>query len=138
MPEKENQSVEVDELQEDLGKIEISPNVIEVIAAIAASEIVGVGDRHGNFLTGAAEKLGNRKMRRGVKVDLTPEGIVIDVHLTVKFGVSIPEVAEEVQDHIAQTLKRMTALDVLQINIHVVGVRFDQKEKKGFFEDEAE
>ncbi|MFT8392211.1 MAG: Asp23/Gls24 family envelope stress response protein [Sporolactobacillus sp.] len=138
MTEKNNSSVEVDDSQVDLGKIEITPSVIEVIASIAASEIVGVGDKHGNFLTEAAEKLGSRKMRRGVKVDLTPEGIVIDVHLTVKFGVSIPEVSDEVQDHIVQTMKQMTALDVLHVNIHVVGVRFESKDKRLFDDSDAE
>ncbi|MFX3616350.1 MAG: Asp23/Gls24 family envelope stress response protein [Sporolactobacillus sp.] len=138
MPDKEKQLVEVDDLKEDLGKIEISPGVIEVIAAIAASEIVGVGDKHGNFMSGTAEKIGNRKLRRGVKVDLTEAGIVIDVMLTIKFGVSIPKVAEEVQDNIVQTLRRMTALDVHEVNIHVVGVRFDQNDNRDFVEAEED
>lgn len=134
MSENENRSVEVDQ-QEDLGRIEISPEVIEVIAGLASVEVVGVGDMHGNFAAGVVEKLGGKNYRKGVKVDLTDDGIVIDVQLTMNYGVSIPEVAEKVQENIAQTLKRMTALDVLEIKIHVVGVRFDQKDKKMSEED---
>ncbi|EST11065.1 Asp23/Gls24 family envelope stress response protein [Sporolactobacillus laevolacticus] len=129
MPENENRTIEVEELQEDLGRIEISPEVIEVIASLAAVEVVGVGDMHGNFASGMVEKLGGRNYRKGVKVDLTEEGINIDVQLTMNYGVSIPEVAEKVQDNIAQALKRMTALDAHEINVHVVGVRFENKEK---------
>ncbi|MCO7126589.1 Asp23/Gls24 family envelope stress response protein [Sporolactobacillus shoreicorticis] len=129
MPENENRSIEVEEQQEDLGRIEISPEVIEVIASLAAVEIVGVSDLHGNFASGMVEKLSGRNYRKGVKVDLTDDGIIIDVQLTMNYGVSIPDVAEKVQDNIVQTLKRMTALDVHEINIHVVGVRFDHKEK---------
>ncbi|MCQ2011480.1 MAG: Asp23/Gls24 family envelope stress response protein [Sporolactobacillus sp.] len=131
MPENENRTIEVEEQQEDLGRIEISPEVIEVIASLAAVEIVGVSDLHGNFASGMVEKLSGRNYRKGVKVDLTDDGITIDVQLTMNYGVSIPDVAEKVQDNIVQTLKRMTALDVHEINIHVVGVRFDHKEKTG-------
>ncbi|GGL55471.1 Asp23/Gls24 family envelope stress response protein [Sporolactobacillus putidus] len=130
MSENENRPVEVEEQQDDLGKIEISPEVIEVIAGLAAVEVVGVSDMHGNFAAGVVEKLGGRNYRKGVKVDLTDEGIVIDVQLAMNYGVSIPEVAEKVQENIAQTLKRMTALDIHEIKIHVVGIRFDQKDKK--------
>ncbi|TGA96388.1 Asp23/Gls24 family envelope stress response protein [Sporolactobacillus shoreae] len=130
MPENENRSVEVEDQSEDLGKIEISPEVIEIIAGLAAVEVAGVGDMHGNFASGVVEKLSGRKYGRGIKVDLTDEGIVIDVQLTMNFGVPIPEVAEKVQSNITRTLKRMTALDVHEINIHVVGIHFSQKDKK--------
>lgn len=131
MPENEKQTIEtieVEEHQEDLGRIEISPEVIEVIASLAAIEVVGVGEMYGGFAAGMVEKLGGHSNRKGVKVDLTDEGITIDVQLIMNYGVSIPEVAEKVQDNIVQKLKRMTALDVSEINIHVVGVRFEHKE----------
>ncbi|RYL87847.1 Asp23/Gls24 family envelope stress response protein [Sporolactobacillus sp. Y61] len=126
MPEKENQLIDAEKLQGDLGKIEISPEVIQIIAGLAAIEVVGVGDTHG----GVVEKLSGKKYGKGVKVDLTEDGIVIDVQLTINFGVSIPKVAEQVQDNIARALKRMTALDVHEINIHVVGVHFESKAGK--------
>jgi uncharacterized alkaline shock family protein YloU len=43
----------------------------------------------------------------------------------MKFGVSIPTVAGEVQDNIRQALLNMTALDAEEINIHVVGIQFE-------------
>ncbi|RYL92350.1 Asp23/Gls24 family envelope stress response protein [Sporolactobacillus sp. THM7-4] len=125
----EKRMVDVEDQQQDLGKIEISPEVIEVIAGLAAIEVVGVSGMHGNFATGVVEKLSGKNYRKGVKVDLTDEGIVIDVQLSMNYGVSIPEVAEKVQENIAQTLKRMTALDIHEINLHVAGVHFD-KEKR--------
>ncbi|MCL1632569.1 Asp23/Gls24 family envelope stress response protein [Sporolactobacillus sp. CPB3-1] len=128
MPENENRSIEVEEQQEDLGRIEISPEVIEVIASLAAVEVVGVSDMHGHFASGMVEKLSGRNYRKGVKVDLNDDGITIDVQLTMNYGVSIPDVAGRVQENIAQALKRMTALDVHEINIHVVGIHFQHKD----------
>lgn len=43
----------------------------------------------------------------------------------MKFGVSIPNVAQQVQDNIRQALKNMTAIDLDEVNIHIVGIQFD-------------
>ncbi|MFC5612661.1 Asp23/Gls24 family envelope stress response protein [Bacillus sp. 7586-K] len=110
-----------------LGKVEIAPEVIEVIAGIAASEIEGVASMRGNFAAGVAERLGKKNHGKGVKVDLSEEGIIIDVYCVMIFGVSIPSVAQKIQDNIRQALLNMTALEVNEVNIHVVGVQFESK-----------
>lgn len=135
MPDNETRLPEDTEHRNDLGKIEISPEVIEIIAGLAALEVSGVASMHGNFAAGMVDKLSGRKYSRGVKVDLTDDGIVIDVHLIVNFGTSIPGVAENVQENIVRALKKMTALDVEKINIHVVGIQFDTPERKTAEED---
>ncbi len=111
------------------GKVEIAPEVIEVIAGIAASEVEGVAQMRGNFATGVVERLGMKSHGKGIRVELTEEGIKVDVFCLMKFGVSIPTVAQKVQDHIRQTLYNMTALEVEEVNIHIVGVTFDKQEK---------
>lgn len=115
--------------QEDtgLGKVEIAPEVIEVIAGIAASEIEGVASMRGNFAAGVAERLGKKNHGKGVKVELSDEGIVIDVYCVMLFGISIPTVAQKIQNNIRQTLLNMTALEINEVNIHVVGVQFETK-----------
>jgi uncharacterized alkaline shock family protein YloU len=112
-----------------LGKVEISPEVLEVIASLAASEVAGVASMRGSFATGVAERIGRKNYGKGVRVDLGEEGITIDVQLHMIFGVSIPEVAQQVQENIAQTLRTMTALEVKAINVHVVGIDFETPEK---------
>lgn len=107
------------------GKIEIAPEVIEVIAGIAASEVEGVASMRGNFATGVVERLGKKNHGKGVKVELTESGIKVDVYCLMKFGISIPTVAREIQDNIRQALLNMTALDAEEINIHVVGIQFE-------------
>jgi uncharacterized alkaline shock family protein YloU len=112
-----------------LGKVEISPEVLEVIASLAATEVAGVASMRGSFATGVAERIGRKNYGKGVRVDLGEEGITIDVQLHMIFGVSIPEVAQQVQENIAQTLRTMTALEVKAINVHVVGIDFETPEK---------
>jgi uncharacterized alkaline shock family protein YloU len=121
-----------------LGKVEIAPEVIEVIAGIAASEIEGVASMRGNFAAGVVERLGKKNHGKGVKVDLQEDGIILDVYAVMNFGVSIPEVAKKIQDNIRQALYNMTALEINEINVHVVGVQFEQQKVESETEDEVE
>jgi len=107
------------------GKVEIAPEVIEVIAGIAASEVEGVAGMRGNFAAGVVERLGKKNHGKGVKVELTESGIKVDVYCLMKFGVSIPTVAGKIQDNIRQALLNMTALDAEEVNIHIVGIQFE-------------
>ena len=109
------------------GKVEIAPEVIEVIAGIAASEVDGVSQMRGNFATGVVERLGKKNHGKGVKVELSESGIKVDVYCLMKFGVSIPTVAGKIQDNIRQALLNMTALDAEAVNIHVVGIQFENQ-----------
>jgi uncharacterized alkaline shock family protein YloU len=112
------------------GKVEIAPEVIEVIAGIAASEVEGVSQMRGNFATGVVERLGKKNHGKGVKVELSESGIKVDVYCLMKFGVSIPTVAGKIQDNIRQALLNMTALDAEAVNIHVVGIQFENQKQE--------
>lgn len=117
--------LEMNQEYNGLGKVEIAPEVIEVIAGIAASEVEGVAHMRGNFASGVVEKLGKKMHSKGVKVELSEEGIKVDVYCVMNFGVSIPQVAQQVQDNIRQTLINMTGLVAEEVNIHIVAVQFE-------------
>jgi uncharacterized alkaline shock family protein YloU len=126
----ENNILEMSQGHTGLGKVEIAPEVIEVIAGIAASEVEGVSQMRGNFATGVVEKLGKKNHGKGVKVELTEDGIKVDVYCLMKFGISIPAVAQKVQDNINQALLNMTALQAEEVNIHIVGVQFENQKQE--------
>ena len=119
--------LEMSQDENGLGKVEIAPEVIEVIASIAASEVEGVSQMRGSFAAGVVERLGKKNHGKGVKVELAEEGIKVDVYCVMKFGVSIPVVAQKIQDNIRQALLNMTALDATEVNIHVVGIQFESQ-----------
>lgn len=117
--------LEMNQENNGLGKVEIAPEVIEVIAGIAASEVEGVSQMRGNFASGVVERLGKKNHGKGVKVELSDDGIKVDVYCVLKFGISIPAVAQEIQDNIRQALLNMTALEPAEVNIHIVGIQFE-------------
>ncbi|MGO4887102.1 Asp23/Gls24 family envelope stress response protein [Anaerobacillus sp. MEB173] len=126
----ENHILDLEESKNELGKVEISPEVIEVIAGIAASEIEGVATMRGNFASGVVERLGRKNHGKGVKVDLKDDGIAVDVFVVMVYGVAIPEVAQKIQNNIYQTLKTMTAIELSEVNVHVVGIQFETTEQQ--------
>lgn len=117
--------LEMENGHNSLGRVEIAPEVIEVIAGIAASEIEGVAQMRGNFAAGVVEKLGKKNHGKGVKVDLTDRGIIIDIYCVMNFGVSIPTVSQKIQENVRQALLTMTGLETTEVNVHVVGVQFE-------------
>lgn len=124
----ENHILELEDQKSELGTVEISPEVIEVIAGIAASEVDGVATMRGNFAAGVAEKLGRKNHGKGVKVELDEEGITVDVSVVISYGVQVPKVAKLIQHNIKQALQTMTAIDLQAVNVHVVGVQFETTE----------
>ena len=112
--------------KEELGKIELAPEVIEVIAGIAVTEVEGVAATRGNLATGVAERFGKKVHSKGVKSSFSEDGaIIIDVYCSVKFGHSIPKVAKSVQTQIRQSIFDMTSIETSEVNVHITGVQFE-------------
>lgn len=123
----ENSLLNVSE-DSSLGKVEIAPEVIEVIAGIATTEVSGVSYTRGNFASGVAERFGKKSHGKGIRVELTANGVLIDVYVVINYGATIPAVAQKIQTNIRQALKNMTALEIDEINVHVVGVQMEKEE----------
>ncbi|MCF6094447.1 Asp23/Gls24 family envelope stress response protein [Microaerobacter geothermalis] len=115
----------------DLGKIQIAPEVIEVIAFLATSEIKGVASMSGSSFVGdIAERFGKKNLAKGVKVNVGQKEASINVSVVIEFGYRIPEIAQQIQDNVKQAIENMTGLHVSEVNIHVVGVFMPTEEKK--------
>ena len=117
-------------VKEDSGNVNISDDVVAAIAGIAASEIDGVYSMSGGVASGIAEKLGAKKsLQKGVKVDINPEGSIIDLYITVEFGIRIPELAWNIQENVKNSVETMTGISISKVNIHIDGVHFKEDEK---------
>ncbi len=105
---------------DEKGSINISEEVISVIAASAALETDGVaGLSSGRDLT---ELLGMKNAGRGVRITVEGESVRVDVWLTVKLGVSVNKVGQKVQEAVAGSIESMTGFTVTEVNVHIVGI----------------
>lgn len=118
----------------ELGRIEIAPEVIEVITGLAAAEVEGVAHMSGGFVGDIAERLGRKNLAKGVKVEVGKKEAAVDVYIIVKYGYKIPEVARNIQENVQNAIENMTGLKVIEVNVHIVDVEF-RTEKKLEFEE---
>ncbi|HPT82951.1 MAG TPA: Asp23/Gls24 family envelope stress response protein [Limnochordia bacterium] len=124
------------ERRTELGDLKIANEVVGIIAGLAATEVPGVAGMSGGFAGGIAEMLGHRNFSKGVKVDVGQHECVVDLFVIIEYGYSIPEVARQIQENVKRAIEVMTGLDVMEVNLHVLGVQFPQ-EKKGEEEQQA-
>ena len=123
--EENNTEVIPEKVEENEG-IEISGDVIAVIAGVAVSEVQGVASMSGGFAGGITEVLsGKKNLAKGIKVDKTDDAVKIDVNIIVEYGSRIPDVAFEIQNRVKKSVENMTGLKVEEVNVHVQGVNTD-------------
>lgn len=132
MEEKENEleNKEVEKIEQEVENtengIEISNDVIAVIAGVAVSEVQGVSAMSGGFAGGITEVLsGKKNMAKGIKVEKTENTAKIDVNIIVEYGSRIPDIAFEIQNRVKKSVEGMTGFIVEEVNVHVQGVNTD-------------
>lgn len=114
---------------EEKGSIQISEDVIAVIAAMSTAEVDGIGSLAANIGNDIAEFLGKKNLARGIKVQISENAVTVDVAILVKYGFAIPETAKRVQDAVYNGLDAMAGLTVRAVNVHVGGVVFEKEAK---------
>ncbi len=107
------------------GQVQIAGDVVAVIAGIAASEVDGVYKLAGNLSNEIASKLGRKNPAKGVKVDLIPGEVRVDLGIIVYYEYKIKKVSEQVQEKVKQAIETMTGLNVTKVNIRVAGVKMN-------------
>ncbi|WP_283678221.1 Asp23/Gls24 family envelope stress response protein [Lentilactobacillus sp. Marseille-Q4993] len=122
MAEENNIVLQTDD--PELGKIEITPSVLEIIAGVATAEVDGVNRMRSSIATSLNELLGRKTEHgKGVKVSYNDNReLLVDIFVYLNYGVSVPKVALEIQQQVEQQLLFMTELTVSEVNVHVQGV----------------
>ena len=121
---------EVLELEEEIKTenegIQISNDVVAVIAGVAVSEVQGVAGMAGGFAGGITEVFsGKKNLAKGIKLEVTETDAKIDVNIIVEYGSRIPDIAFEIQKRVKKAVESMTGLKVEEVNVHVQGVDTD-------------
>ena len=107
----------------DGNTVQISEDVIASIAAMSMKDIKGVYAVGTGVKNGLMEKLGWEDLAKGVTVEVLEDGVIVDVVISVNFDKKIMDVSREIQDKIQSTIKDMTDMDVIAVNVRVAGVK---------------
>jgi uncharacterized alkaline shock family protein YloU len=104
----------------ELGRVTMTTGAIAAIAGRAVEESFGVvdqADRRGPL------RLLVRKHAPGVRVRQSDDGLALELHVVVDYGVNLAEVTEMVRSRVAYEVGRHTGLPVKAVDVHVDSAR---------------
>jgi len=113
---------------DEKGSINISEDVVVVVAAAAAVEVEGV---HGLFLAPGKEltnMVGKKGLSKGVKFSIDGDDISIDIFILIELGYSASEVGADVQKAVMSAIEDAVGTTVAAVNVHICGISL-QKQK---------
>lgn len=111
------------------GEVVIAEEVISQMAIEALKSVPGVLPASSGLV--ANLRLG-RRPTSGVKITIeegTPNEVVVDTYISVKYGLRIPDIAWDVQEAIKNQIENYTGYIVKAVNVHVQGIHFAENKQ---------
>ena len=114
-------------IEDGQGSIRIADDVIAVIAATAALETDGVHSLAPVTPTSElAEFFVKKGIPKGIRIVMDDSACSIDVHLLIKAGAVVTDVAKNVQLNVKNAIESMVGMPVTASNVYVAGVAFQK------------
>ncbi|HEX7056597.1 MAG TPA: Asp23/Gls24 family envelope stress response protein [Bacilli bacterium] len=114
----------------ETGTVKISDDVVATIAGLAAAETPGIAGMSGGISEGLTKRLSGKNAQRGVSVEVGQTEAAIDLRVIVNYGAKIQEVCRKLQENVKEAVESMTGLQVVEVNVKVEGVSFNEDESE--------
>jgi uncharacterized alkaline shock family protein YloU len=106
------------------GAVHIANDVLADIAGFAALESYGiVGMASPSKADGVAQLLPRQKLRKGVKICSSDQGVEVDLFVVIEHGTNLAEVSHNLANLVMHTLKEMSDVPVARVDVHVMDVK---------------
>ena len=109
-----------------MGKIEITETYFANLVGNAASSCFGVvGMAHSNKRQQlrAFIRKGQMFPDQGVAVDMRDDGLFIELHIIITYGLNISAICQSITNKVKYTVEQATGLDVAKIKVFVDGMK---------------
>ena len=106
-----------------VGTVQIADEVVAIIAGLAATEVDGVASMGGNITNELVGKLGMKSLSKGVKVEVLEGVVSVRLALNIKYGYSIPDTSQKMQEKVKAAIENMTGLEVADVNVSKMCIR---------------
>ena len=112
--------------EEELGRVNISEEVLTAIAGAAAMEVEGVESIGSGLGNDVAAMVNRKTLSKGVRLSVEDDQVRVNIIIMVQFGYVVPDVARAVQEAIIIGVENTSGLQVNEVNVTVTGVSFPQ------------
>lgn len=122
---------QLDDLHTEHGDTSIADQVVQKIAGVAAREVAGVyamGSAAGRAISNLSQRIPGSKpnVSGGVSVAKGERQTAVDVSIVVEYGVSIPDVSQQIRESVISAVEYATGLEVVEVNINVSDVHLPE------------
>ncbi len=114
-------------LQNHVGKISISPDYFTELIGNTVAKCFGVISMN---VTGVKETLRNvlpngkkHERRRGVKVRFLKDRLLVDLHISLMYGVNMDAVIRSIINKVGYTIEQSTGITVEKVHVYVDSIR---------------
>ena len=106
------------------GKLHVAHEVLADMVGHAALECYGVvGMGTPSTADGIAKILPTSRLRRGITLQETDEGVHVDLYVVIEYGININAVSQNLVDAVSFALKEVARVPVEGIEVHVQDVK---------------
>jgi len=105
-----------------LGVVRISPNVLATIARLTALSVPGVARMFHELPKGMERLLKGKGASDGVHVQMVDDAVVVDLCVVAAQNVNLYELGRELQSAVSRAVRDMVGMPVLAVNVHVADV----------------
>ena len=107
-------------MDEYIGKDRLPQEIVAVSAMNAVLRTEGVAELAPE--TGLQSLGKDKDGVKGIRLQESRQGLIIDVYLNVSYGAKIPQTAWNIQENVKHRVEDFTDRKVSQVNIHIMGV----------------
>ena len=97
--------------EKEKGKVVYNVGILRNIVALAVAEVEG--------------PVATSSKRNGISLYIEKDGVYADVSVGVKYGYNVPELAYRIQQSVKQSVENMTHYKVMEVDVHILDVVFD-------------
>lgn len=106
------------------GELTYENKVIEKIVGLAIEHIDGLLAVNGGYLSNIKNKLVNTdSVRDGVNVEVGKKQVAVDLDIIAEYQKHVPTIFDEIKAIVETEVKKMTELDVIEVNVNVVDIK---------------
>ena len=112
------------ESQNEQGTVKLHESVISSVVKNATCSVEGVIRLAGSGLSDSIAGLLGTKKRSdtAIKIEMTDDSAAVEINIIVAYGENLPALALHLQTTIINEVKKITGINVSQINVNIRGI----------------
>lgn len=106
------------------GELTFEDKVIQKIIGIALENVAGLLQVDGGFFSNMAERISNSdNVTNGIETEVGKEQVAVDLDVVIEYRKDAEQIYDQIKKVAAEQVKKMTHLDVVEVNVHVEDIK---------------